>query len=136
MLIFVVALLALAATVVGALVYYGRNTYYVAFNGQDEVTIFKGRPGGFLIFDPTVARVTTISADDLKETAVDRVRAEADQATLDDAEAFVANLCGTLKTGAEPTECASGQSTEASSGTGGSDGTGTSTGSPNTTKPS
>lgn len=132
-LIFVVALLALAATVVGALVYYGRNTYYVAFDGDDQVTIFKGRPESFLIFDPTVERVTTISADDLKETAADRVRAESDQATLDDAEAFVANLCDTLKAGAEPVECASdgGAGSEGTSG-----GTGTSTGSTATTKPS
>ncbi len=132
-LIFVVALLALAATVVGALVYYGRNTYYVAFDGDDQVTIFKGRPESFLIFDPTVERVTTISADDLKETAADRVRAESDQATLDDAEAFVDNLCDTLKAGVEVAECASGGGT-GSGGTHG--GTGTSTGSSATTKPS
>lgn len=104
-LIFVVALLALAATVVAALVHYGRDTYYVAFDASDRVTIVKGRPGGFLVFDPTVERVTTISLDDLRETAVERVRTQPDQATLEDAEVFVANLCEALRAGAEPSEC-------------------------------
>lgn len=104
-LIFVVALLALAATVVAALVHYGRDTYYVAFDASDRVTIVKGRPGGFLVFDPTVERVTTISLDDLRETAVERVRTQPDQATLEDAEVFVANLCEALRADAEPSEC-------------------------------
>ena len=59
----------------------------------------------FLFSTLTVERVTTISLDDLRETAVERVRTQPDQATLEDAEVFVANLCEALRAGAEPSEC-------------------------------
>lgn len=104
--VFVLALVALSAAVAGALVYYGRNTYYVGLGAREQVTIFKGRPGGFLVFEPTAERVTDIRVADLRATDADRVRAESDQASLADAEAFVANLCdGGLKAGADPREC-------------------------------
>ena len=120
--VFVLALLLLVGAVVGALTYYGRSTYYVAFDGQDQVVIFKGQPGGFLIWDPTVERVTTISRDDLRETAAERVTEQPDQATLGDAEAFIDNLCEALRTGATPSECTtadSGTTTGMTNGTGG-----------------
>ncbi|HMQ24365.1 MAG TPA: Stp1/IreP family PP2C-type Ser/Thr phosphatase [Acidimicrobiales bacterium] len=104
--VFVVALLALAGAVVAALVYYGRSTYYVAFDADEQVVIFKGQPGGFLVFDPTVERETGITRADLRETAADRVAEQPDQATLSDAEAFIDNLCDALSSGATPTECA------------------------------
>lgn len=104
--VFVVALLALAGAVVAALVYYGRSTYYVAFDADDQVVIFKGQPGGFLIFDPTVERETGITRADLRETAADRVAEQPDQATLSDAEAFIDNLCDALRSDVTPSECA------------------------------
>ena len=138
--VFVLALVGLAAAVVGALYYYGRNTYYVAFDADEQVTIFKGQPGGFLVWDPTVERVTAISAADLKATAAERVRSQPDQATLDDAEAFVANLCESLATGARPVECdaaadgpAATTATTAGEGEGGPGSGGGSAGSPSAT---
>ncbi len=103
--VFVLALIALVGAVAGALVYYGRNTYYVAFNGAERVTIFRGRPDSFLLWDPTVERVTTISSADLRDTAVADVAAQPDQPTLADAEGFVANLCDRLRSTATPAEC-------------------------------
>ncbi len=89
--VFALALLALIGIVLGALVWYGRNTYFVAFDG-DEVAIFKGRPGGFLIFDPTVEDATGIAAADVPASEVDDLEAGVDQATLGDAERYVENL--------------------------------------------
>lgn len=89
--VFALALLALVGIVLGALVWYGRNTYFVAFDG-DEVAIFKGRPGGFLVFDPTVEEATGIAADDVPASEVDDLEAGVDQATLGDAERYVENL--------------------------------------------
>ncbi len=124
--VFVVALLALAGAVVAALVYYGRSTYYVAFDADDQVVIFKGQPGGFLIFDPTVERETGITRADLRATAADRVAEQPDQATLADAEAFVDNLCEALSAGAAPGECA--DATTDGSSAGSDEGTGNGTG--------
>ncbi len=94
--VFVFALIALAGAVAGALVWYGRHTYYVAFDEAGHVTIYKGQPGGFLFFDPTIERITDITVGDLRETAAERVQARPDQASRDEAEEFVANLCDSL----------------------------------------
>ena len=49
--LFVVAVAAVIGVVFGAVNYYGRHTYYVGFD-QNEVVIFKGRPGGVLWIHP------------------------------------------------------------------------------------
>lgn len=139
--VFVVALVALVAAVAGVLVYYGRNTYYVAFDDAGQVTIYKGRPGGFLIFDPTVEQVTDINENHLRETDAQRVSAEGDQATFDDAEAFVANLCAGLRIGANPSYCsaetpATTSPGSAGTGTTGGNGSTATTGKPSSATPS
>ena len=59
--VFVLALLLLVALVIGALGWYARNTFFVVID-DEQVTIFKGRPGGFLWFDPTVEDRTGITS--------------------------------------------------------------------------
>ena len=88
---FAVALLLLIALVVGALGWYATNTYFVAI-ADDQVTIFKGRPGGFLWFDPTVEQATGIALDDVPEAELAELEDGVDQATLSGAENYVANL--------------------------------------------
>jgi protein phosphatase len=75
----------------GAVAWYGRNTYFVSFDA-DEVVIFKGRPGGFLWFDPTLEERSGIDRRDVPPGVVDEIEAGRDQATLEDARRFVANL--------------------------------------------
>ncbi|MET1041355.1 MAG: Stp1/IreP family PP2C-type Ser/Thr phosphatase [Acidimicrobiales bacterium] len=89
--VFVVALLLLVALVIGALGWYARNTFYVVID-DEEVTIFKGRPGGFLWFDPTVEDRTGISMADVPESELPDLEDGVDQATRDDADNYVANL--------------------------------------------
>lgn len=88
---FALALLLLIALVVGALGWYATNTYFVAI-ADDQVTIFKGRPGGFLWFDPTVEQVTGIDLTDVPEAKVTELEDGVDRATLSDAENYVENL--------------------------------------------
>jgi len=89
--VFVVALLLLVALVAGALGWYARNTYFVTVE-DEQVVIFKGRPGGFLWFDPTVEERTGIALAEVPEAEVADLEDGVDQATLADAESYVANL--------------------------------------------
>ena len=34
--------------------WYARRTYYVDFDAPGQVTVYQGRPGGLLLWDPTV----------------------------------------------------------------------------------
>ena len=89
--VFGVALLLLVALVVGALGWYARKTYFVTVD-DEQVTIFKGRPGGFLWFDPTVEERTDIALAEVPEAEVADLEDGVDQATLADAESYVENL--------------------------------------------
>lgn len=53
-----------AVTIVGA---YARSGYFVGFDSQDNVTIYRGRVGGVLWFQPTVDTQTRLNGDDLPE---------------------------------------------------------------------
>lgn len=73
--VFVLALLAVAGVVVGAILWSARGTYYVGFEG-DRVALYQGRPGGVLWIDPKVERVTNIERADLPQDV--RVELDAD----------------------------------------------------------
>ena len=61
--------------------WYARRTYFVAFDKSGQVTVYQGRPGGLLLWDPTVdprratsrgptsPRTTLVDVDDQKEFA-------------------------------------------------------------------
>jgi PPM family protein phosphatase len=89
--VFLLALVLLVVVVVGALGWYARNTYFVTIE-DEQVVIFKGRPGGFLWFDPTVEQETGIDAADVPEAVLPDLEDGVDQGTLGDAENYVANL--------------------------------------------
>ncbi len=60
---FVLAVCAVIGGAIGALAWYARSTYYVGLV-HNRITVFQGRPGGVLWFDPTLAlrtRYTTAS---------------------------------------------------------------------------
>jgi protein phosphatase len=130
--VFVLALLLLVGVVVGALGWYARETYFVALD-DEQVVIFKGRPGGFLWFDPTVEQRTDIALQDVPDAELADLEEGVDQATLADAERYVENLHGQidqLSTGDRPTTSTTVPDDDrggADGGGGGDDGT-TSTG--------
>jgi protein phosphatase len=51
--IFLLALLAVLGAAVWAVAWYARGAYYVGIDNE-QVAIFRGRPGGLLWFDPTL----------------------------------------------------------------------------------
>ncbi|MEY3807024.1 MAG: hypothetical protein RIR69_1836 [Actinomycetota bacterium] len=53
-----------AVTIIGV---YARSGYFVGFDTDDNVTIYRGRVGGLLWFQPTVDTQTRLNGDDLPE---------------------------------------------------------------------
>jgi len=66
---FIVPILLILGLAVGVTAWYARRTYYVDFDRQGTVTIYQGRPGGLLLWDPTVVRHSTVTRDDLSQDA-------------------------------------------------------------------
>lgn len=64
--LFVVALLAVVGVVIGAIIWSGNNTYYVAFDGQN-VAVYQGKPGGVLWIEPKLVETTDMTRSDLPE---------------------------------------------------------------------
>lgn len=89
--LFMVLLLAVVGSAAGAVWWYGRNTYYVGFDG-DEVAVFRGRPGGFLWFDPTLVERTGIEREEVPESLAGRLADGVDHGTEQGARSYVANL--------------------------------------------
>jgi protein phosphatase len=90
--VFVLALLALVAAVGFFLSRNGRDTWFVTFDDDEQVVIEQGRPGGFLIWQPTVVEQTGVQRDELRPVAVDRVEEELDLSSLAEAQELVDNL--------------------------------------------
>ncbi|HJR25819.1 MAG TPA: hypothetical protein VJ804_10110, partial [Acidimicrobiales bacterium] len=71
--------------------WYGTSTYFVGFQ-DDEVVIFKGRPGGLLWIDPSLEEETGIDRDEVPETFLDDIEAGKEQSSLARADRYVSNL--------------------------------------------
>jgi protein phosphatase len=81
--VFTLALVVVAAVVVGAISWSGRNTYFVQFD-DDAVALYRGRPGGLLWMDPEQVEVTDIERADLPpevEAAVEDQKRFGDEAS-------------------------------------------------------
>jgi hypothetical protein len=76
---------------IGTVAWYARNRYFVGFD-RDRVTVYRGVPGGLLIWDPTVERHTTLTASDLTRVERDDVRGNKTFSSKSDANAYVAQL--------------------------------------------
>ncbi len=66
-LLWILPVLAVLALAFGAVGWYARRTYFVGVD-KNRVTVFQGRPGGVLGWDPTVERRTTINLNELTDT--------------------------------------------------------------------
>ncbi len=89
--LFVVAILAVIGVVLGAIVWSGSNTYYVAFDGQN-VAVFQGKPGGVLWIQPKLVETTDITRSDLPQDARAVVAAKKEFGSEGDALNYVVTL--------------------------------------------
>jgi PPM family protein phosphatase len=90
-LVWVLPILAILAFAFGAVAWYARNTYFVGVE-TGEVTIFKGRPGGLLGWDPTVEKHTGLETSQLTQREQDDVEADKTFSSRGDADDYVARL--------------------------------------------
>ena len=90
-LLFVFLVLVVLGAAVFAVGWYARGTYYVGFEG-DEVTIYKGRPGGLLWFEATVEEGTGIDRDDVPAARVDDLEEGVEESSKAKADRYVDNL--------------------------------------------
>ena len=90
-LVFLVALVVVLAAAVAAVGFFARGGYFVGLEGE-EVVIFKGRPGGLLWFDPTVAGRTGVLVSELRPSRAQDLRDGKEEPSLSAARRYVANL--------------------------------------------
>lgn len=70
---------------------YARNSYFVTVD-NDDVVIFRGRPGGFLWIDPREVEVTDITRDEVPAVVLDDLESGVTQGDLRAARIYVDNL--------------------------------------------
>ena len=61
------ALVAILFGVITTIGVYARSGYFIGFNDDDNVVVYRGRVGGMLWFQPTVDTQTELNGDDLPE---------------------------------------------------------------------
>jgi protein phosphatase len=89
--LWVIPILLVLAVAVGAIGWYARKDYFVGLQDH-RITVYKGVPGGVLIWDPTVERVTTLRVGELTPAKRASVRSEPTFSSVRDANAYVARL--------------------------------------------
>jgi protein phosphatase len=89
--LFALAFLAVIGVAIGVIVYMGRNTYYVGVQ-DEQVVIFRGRPGGVLWIEPELAETTSIAVSQVPAASIEAVRAGVEESSLADAREYVANV--------------------------------------------
>ncbi|MET0909420.1 MAG: PP2C family serine/threonine-protein phosphatase, partial [Ilumatobacteraceae bacterium] len=91
----VIAVLVLAFVIASA---WARRGYFVAFDEDDIVVVYRGQSDGFLWFDPTVDAPTRLTRDALDDASVERVEREPRFDSRSSAERFVVEQLETTTT--------------------------------------
>jgi protein phosphatase len=90
---FVVAVIAVLGLAAVATTWYARGSYYVGVRGTNQnVTIFQGRPGGFLWVKPTVVKTFSLRIDQVPESRRAHLREGQPEPTRAAAQHYVDNL--------------------------------------------
>ena len=88
---FLVVLVLLVGAALGATAWYARASYFVGLD-ENQVVVFKGRPGGLLWFQPTLVERTGMTATDVLPSRLDDLRAGRLQPSLPAALRYAGNL--------------------------------------------
>ena len=78
LLLFAVPILLIFAVAVGAIGWYARNSYFIAFDTKGRVAIYQGRPGGILFWDPKLEKTTTARRKNLTPIGLRAVQSRRD----------------------------------------------------------
>lgn len=87
---FVVLLIVLGAGA-AAIAWYGRSSYFVGLRGN-ELTIFQGRPGGVLWFQPTVKQRSGVTTDQVEAQHLAALRAGQTESSMQAARQYISRL--------------------------------------------
>lgn len=87
---FVTAVCFVVGGAIGALAWYARSAYFVGLSGR-EITIFQGRPGGVLWFEPTVAERTRYNSSSVLPSVLVKLRAGYLEPSVPRARQFISN---------------------------------------------
>ena len=96
--VFFLVFLGVLGVVAGSLAWYGRSAYFVGVTADNQVAIFRGRPGGFLWFQPTLDKTVGLSIDEVPEAYRAGVIAGKEEPSRADADRYVNNLRPTTTT--------------------------------------
>jgi protein phosphatase len=88
---FTIILLVLVAGVIAAIGVYARGSYFVGVD-HGQLTVYKGKPGGLLWFQPTVVEHTGVAATDVLATRLSDLQSGKEEASLNEARQYVHNL--------------------------------------------
>ncbi len=94
--------LLLGAAAIGV-AWYARSGYFVGLTG-DRITIFQGRPGGVLWFQPTVADATTVTTDQIESRHIPTLAAGQEEPSLTAARQYVDRLVAERQAAQSATE--------------------------------
>jgi len=101
-LLWVLPVLAVLALAFGAVGWYARRTYFVGADNS-RVTIFKGRPGGVLGWDPTVEKHSAIETSELTANELDDVKSKKTFSSRSGGDDYVRRLRTTVQKRQEQT---------------------------------
>ncbi|MGK2959569.1 MAG: Stp1/IreP family PP2C-type Ser/Thr phosphatase [Acidimicrobiales bacterium] len=89
--LFLILLVGLFASALGAIQWFANNTYYVGVN-RGEVTIFRGRPDGILWIDPVIEEGTGMKLDEVPVARREAINTGKQEPSLEAAREYIANL--------------------------------------------
>ena len=89
--VFLVAICIVVGGAIACLGWYGRSAYYVGLS-KDRITIFQGRPGGVLWFQPTVVERTRDTPSSVLSYRLQFLEAGQVEPSLAQARQYIANL--------------------------------------------
>ncbi|MBS1846662.1 MAG: Stp1/IreP family PP2C-type Ser/Thr phosphatase [Actinobacteria bacterium] len=103
--VFVVGFGAIVGVAIAAIGWYARGSYFVGVDAG-QVTVFKGRPGKVMWFDPTVMEHTGIALSQVPEAYRDSLNTGRQQPSQAAADEYVDHIrsmiCSDLRNGAKP----------------------------------
>jgi len=89
--LFLVAICIVVGGAIACLGWYGRSAYYVGLS-KDRITIFQGRPGGVLWFQPTVVERTSDTPSSVLSYRLQFLETGQVEPSLTQARQYIANL--------------------------------------------